>query len=172
MATLSITFPAVTPTPSLGYRVKYWPTSNAALVTTATTATNSFTVSGLTATSYTGTVEASCGGGNYGSTRSFVANTVSVTGASASFQPCIGGTIDDFMGGQITVSAPVSVDTSFSIEVQWTSPGASCNINTNYRTTIGGVIPAGFAYATINPCIAGGQYIPGGGVICSAVGSI
>lgn len=172
MATLSITFPAVTPTPSLGYRVKYWPTSNPALVTTATTATNSFTVSGLTATSYSGTVEASCGGGNYGSTRSFVANTVSVVSASAGFQPCTGGTIDPFLGGQITVSAPVSVDTSFSIEVQYRDYGTTCDVNTNYRTTINGVIPAGFAYATIDPCVSGGQYIPNSGIVCSAVGSI
>ena len=172
MATLSITFPAATPTPSSGYRVKYWPTSTPSNVTTAITPTNSFTVTGLTGTSYSGTVEASCGGGNYGSPRTFTANTVSVVSANASFQPCIGGTIDDFLGGQITVSAPVSVDTNFSIEVQWVQPGVSCNVNTNLRTTISGVIPAGFNSATIDPCVAGGQYIPGGGSVCDAVGSI
>lgn len=172
MATLSITFPAVTPTPTLGYRVKYWPTNNAALVTTATTATNSFSVSGLTATSYSGTVQASCGGGIYGSTRSFTATTVSVTGASASFQPCIGGTIDDFMGGQITVSAPVTVATNFTIDVQYTNTGVSCNVNTNLRTTLYGTIPIGASSASIDPCIGGGMYVPSSGIICSAVGSI
>lgn len=172
MATLSITFPAVTPTPTLGYRVKYWPTNNAALITTATTATNSFSVSGLTAASYSGTVEASCGGGKYGSTRSFVANTVSVVSASASFQPCIGGTIDDFMGGQITVSAPVTVATNFTIDVQYTNTGVSCNINTNLRTTLYGTIPIGASSASIDPCIGGGMYVPNSGIICSAVGSI
>jgi hypothetical protein len=172
MATLSITFPAASPTPSMGYRVKYWPTSNPSNVTTAITATNSFTAVGLAATSYSGTVEASCGGGSFGSPRSFTAATVTVTSASAGFQPCIGGTIDDFLGGQITVSAPVSVDTTFSIEVQYTVTGVSCNPNTNLRTTIYGTIPAGFATATIDPCVGGGQYIPGGGTVCNAVGSI
>ena len=73
MATLSITFPAATPTPSLGYRVKYWPTSTPTEVVTAITPTNTFSVTGLSGTSYSGTVEASCGGGNYGSPRSFTA---------------------------------------------------------------------------------------------------
>jgi len=71
MATLSITFPAVTPTPTLGYRIKYWPTTNSSLVTTATTSTNSYTVSGLTGTAFVGTVEAICGSGNYGTPRLF-----------------------------------------------------------------------------------------------------
>lgn len=71
MATLSITFPAVTPAPSLGYRVKYWPTSSPSNITTTTTPTNSLSVPGLSGTSYTGTVEASCGDGVYGSPRSF-----------------------------------------------------------------------------------------------------
>lgn len=76
MATLSITFPAVTPAPSLGYRVKYWPTSSPSNITTTTTPTNSLTVPNLTETSYSGTVEAICGGGNY-------STPVSFTGAAA-----------------------------------------------------------------------------------------
>jgi hypothetical protein len=172
MATLSITFPAATPTPSLGYRIKYWPTGSPAEVTTAITPTNSFTVSGLFSSSYSGTVEANCGGGTYGASRSFTAATRTVVGASAGFQPCIGGTIDDFLGGQITVSSPVTVDTSFSIEVEWVQTGVSCNPNTNLRTTIVGTIPAGSATGTIDPCVGGGQYIPGGGSVCNAVGSI
>ena len=73
MATLSITFPAATPAPSLGYRIKYWPTTNAALITTATTNTNAFVAPGLSGTSYAGTVEAICGGGVYGTPRPFTA---------------------------------------------------------------------------------------------------
>jgi hypothetical protein len=172
MATLSVTFPAASPAPSLGYRVKYWPTSNPVDVTTATVNTNSFTATGLTGTSYSGTVEAICGGGTFGSARSFTAATVTVVSASAGFQPCIGGTIDDFLGGQITVSAPVSVDTTFSIDVEYVQSGSSCSPGTNLRTTIYGTILAGSTTATIDPCVGGGQYIPGGGTVCSSVGSI
>ena len=71
MATLSITFPAVTPAPSLGYRIKYWPTSSPSNITTTTTSTNSLTIPGLMETSYTGTVEAICGSGNYSTPVSF-----------------------------------------------------------------------------------------------------
>ena len=71
MPTLNLTFPAASPTPSLGYRVKYWPTNEPSNVTTTITATNSLSVPGLSGTSYTGTVEASCGDGVYGSPRSF-----------------------------------------------------------------------------------------------------
>ena len=77
MATLSITFPATTPAPSLGYRIKYWPTSNPTDITTTTTSTNSLTVPNLMEISYTGTVEAICGGGNY-------STPVSFTGAASS----------------------------------------------------------------------------------------
>ena len=172
MATLSLTFPAASPAPSSGYRVKYWPTADPSNVTTMITATNSFTAVGLTATSYSGTVEANCGGGTFGSPRTFTAATVSVVSASASFQPCIGGTIDDFLGGQINLSGPVTVNTDFTIEVEYTTTGVSCNPSTNLRTTIYGTVLAGFATATIDPCVAGGQYIPSGGTVCSAVGSI
>jgi len=71
MATLSLTFPAASPAPSSGYRVKYWPTSEPSNITTTITATNSLSVPGLTGTSYTGTVEVICGGGTYSSPRSF-----------------------------------------------------------------------------------------------------
>jgi hypothetical protein len=73
MPTLNLTFPAVSPTPSLGYRVKYWPTADPSNITTIIAATNSLSVPGLPGTSYTGTVEASCGNGVYGSPRSFTA---------------------------------------------------------------------------------------------------
>ena len=71
MPTLNLSFPAVSPAPSLGYRVKYWPTDNPANITTAITVTNTFSVPGLIGESYSGTVEVNCGGGNYSSPRSF-----------------------------------------------------------------------------------------------------
>jgi hypothetical protein len=71
MPTLNITFPAPSPAPSSGYRVKYWPTDNPANITTSIIATNSLSVPGLTGTSYTGTIEVICGEGAYSSPRNF-----------------------------------------------------------------------------------------------------
>jgi hypothetical protein len=73
MATLTVTFPAATPAPSLGYRIKYWPISNPTNITTATSATTTFVATGITGTGFAGTVEAICGGGNYGAPRPFTA---------------------------------------------------------------------------------------------------
>lgn len=73
MATLTVTFPAATPAPSLGYRIKYWPTSDPTNITTATSATNTFVAAGITGTGFAGTVEAICGGGVYGAPKPFIA---------------------------------------------------------------------------------------------------
>lgn len=73
MATLTVTFPAATPAPSLGYRIKYWPTSNPTNITIAISATNTFIALGVTGTAFQGTVEAICGGGVYGTPKPFTA---------------------------------------------------------------------------------------------------
>jgi hypothetical protein len=59
-----------------------------------------------------------------------------------------------------------------SIDVEYVQPGNPCSPGTNLRTTINGTILAGSTTATIDPCVGGGQYIPGGGTVCSSVGSI
>ena len=75
MATLSISFPLATPTPQAGYRVTYWPTDSpaSAIVITPNPTASPVVINDLNATSYSGTIEASCGGGNYGSPRTFTA---------------------------------------------------------------------------------------------------
>lgn len=74
--TLTITFTPASPAPANGYRVKYWPTSNPSSISTVSPNPTSspVTISGLTQNSYSGTVEADCGGGNYSSIVSFGAN--------------------------------------------------------------------------------------------------
>jgi hypothetical protein len=72
---LNINWTAASPVPANGYRVKYWPTSNPASITTVTpnVSGTSHTISGLAGTSYSGTVEASCGGGNFSTAQNFSA---------------------------------------------------------------------------------------------------
>jgi hypothetical protein len=79
MATLSIAFPLATPTPQAGYRVIYWPTDSpsSSNVITPNPTTSPVVISNLNATSYSGTVEASCGGGNFSTPVSFTATAVS-----------------------------------------------------------------------------------------------
>jgi len=80
--TLTITFAAASPAPQGGYRVTYWPTNSpsSATVITPNPTSSPVVVTGLNGTSYSGTVEASCGGGNYSTPTSFTG----VAGSSGS----------------------------------------------------------------------------------------
>lgn len=60
--TLTVTF---TSTGSGPYRVKYWPMSNPANITTVIVSTSPFVVNNLTETSYSGSIEASKGNNEY-----------------------------------------------------------------------------------------------------------
>lgn len=61
---LTITFTAASPAPSGGYLVRYWPTNNPSNIQTTTVASSPAIITGLTATSYTGTIESICSFGN------------------------------------------------------------------------------------------------------------
>jgi len=61
---LTITFTAASPAPSGGYLVRYWPTSNPSNIQTTTVASSPAVINGLSATSYTGTIESICSFGN------------------------------------------------------------------------------------------------------------
>ena len=61
---LTISFTAASPAPSGGYLVRYWPTSNPTNIQTTTATSSPVVISGLTATSYTGTIESVCSFGN------------------------------------------------------------------------------------------------------------
>jgi len=86
--TLTITFAETSPDPQGGYRIKYWPTNSPASVTTITPNPTSspVVISGLNGTSYTGTVEAACGGGNYSTPATFTG----VAGSSGAATLAIG----------------------------------------------------------------------------------
>jgi hypothetical protein len=61
---LSISFTAASPAPSGGYLVRYWPTNNPTNIQTTTVTGSPALITGLTATSYTGTIESVCSFGN------------------------------------------------------------------------------------------------------------
>jgi hypothetical protein len=68
MASVNLTWNAVTPAPVSGYRVKFWPTSSPTIVSTISPnpTTNSYTITGLGAgVSYSGTIESTCTGGTF-----------------------------------------------------------------------------------------------------------
>lgn len=99
MATLTITFTEATPTPAAGYRVTYWPTGSpgSAVVVTPNPTASPVVITGLAGTSYSGTIEAACGGGLYSSPQAFSADT---TGGDT----CDCYTVNTISGETITVS--------------------------------------------------------------------
>ena len=90
-----------------------------------------------------------------------------VTSAFGSFSPCIGGSVDDHLGGTINLTGPVPQDTPFSIEVQYYIPGGSCS--STQSATIYGTVLSGQSIGTVDNCSAG-ILIPTGGTVCSATG--
>ena len=68
MASLTLTWTAASPAPANGYRIKYWPTSTPASISTVSPnpIASPYTITGLAeSTAYTGTIEASCSGAAY-----------------------------------------------------------------------------------------------------------
>lgn len=168
--TLTITFAAVSPAPQGGYRVKYWPTNSPASVTTITPNPTSspVVITGLDGTSYSGTVEASCGGGNYSTPTSFTgvagssgAATLSIgTTCSAGYGNYnLNGTVGNIVRVRLAVSGLLTpTSTSWlSASMGSTSPnftasgttgcyqpgastGVSLNIYKNITIPVGGVV--------------------------------
>jgi hypothetical protein len=113
MATLSVLFtPPGTP-PANGYRVRYWLASNPSNVFTVSPNPTSspVTITGLTGTSYQGTIEADCGGGLYSSLNNFSADTIigdpCLSGNVTAVTNCSGGETKTFTlatGNSVNVS--------------------------------------------------------------------
>lgn len=82
MASVNLTWNAVTPAPTSGYRVKFWPTGSPSLVSTISPnpTTNSYTITGLGAgISYSGTVESTCTGGTFSTPVSWTVSVPLIT---------------------------------------------------------------------------------------------
>ena len=91
--------------------------------------------------------------------------TITATGYG-SFQPCTGGTIDDYIGASVSLNAPVSIDTIFQVEVTYAPQYGSCLSATSGY--IGVFVAAGTTSGSTDPCVGGGIYVPTGGIVCSS----
>jgi len=90
---------------------------------------------------------------------------VTVTNAFGYMEPCIGGTIDDYMGATVILSSNVTTDTSFDVTVFYTSIGQGCNPATNYSQNLYVTVPSGSNISNFNAC-NNGAYFPSGAQIC------
>lgn len=92
-----------------------------------------------------------------------------VTGVGGYMQPCIGGTIDDFMGAYVNLDLPVTADTTFQITVyyQYGNSGIFCNNNLglNNSTSFTVFIAAGEQNGYVDAC-TNGQYFSTGAIVC------
>ena len=104
----------------------------------------------------------------YSSCESCQNSSATVSGVFASMEPCIGGTVDDYMGVSINLDNPVSVDTTFNVSVYFRY-ASSCSsrtfadASTNFTVTV----LAGESSGNVIAC-QNGQYFPGGVYICDA----
>ena len=89
-----------------------------------------------------------------------------VTGVGGYMQPCVGGTIDDYMGASVTVDSPVDADSTFEVSVKYVLPGNSCGVGESTQS-IYPIILSGGTSSTFDAC-TNGAYFPSGAVICSA----
>jgi len=77
-----------------------------------------------------------------------------VIGLQAYFQPCIGGSCDDYLGWYIVLNQNVLVDTYYSVNIDLYLYGSYISTFTGY-----GTIPAGTNVHNSDPCTGGGTYI-------------
>ena len=89
-----------------------------------------------------------------------------VTGVGGYMQPCVGGTIDDYMGASVSVDSPVDADSTFEVSVKYVLPGNSCGVGESTQS-IYPIILSGGTSSTFDAC-TNGAYFPSGAVICSA----
>lgn len=93
---------------------------------------------------------------------------ITVTGVFGYMEPCIGGTIDDYMGASVTVNNPVAVDTTFNVDVQFVYPPNFCNYGgTIFTQSFTIDILAGQTSSNFNACSSGAYYASGAN-ICDA----
>jgi hypothetical protein len=90
---------------------------------------------------------------------------ITVTSLSGYMQPCTGGTIDDYMGVGITLSNPVSVTTTFFVDVFYAQSGTNCG-GGQLSQSFAVEVLAGNFNGEVDAC-TGGQFFSNGATICS-----
>jgi len=95
-----------------------------------------------------------------------VSPTPSVINVSGYMEPCIGGTIDDYMGASVSLDEPVDVITTFGVDVFYVTGGGTCGGTTSTQSfTI--EINEGESSSAFNACLFG-AYFASGATICGA----
>jgi hypothetical protein len=97
---------------------------------------------------------------------SICGGTPTVTSVGGYMQPCVGGSIDDFMGASVSVDLPVDVDTTFEVSVKYVLPGNSCGAGESTQS-IYPIILSGQTSSNFDACL-NGVYFSSGAVICGA----
>lgn len=92
-------------------------------------------------------------------------HSITVTSVNGSMEPCIGGTIDDYMSAAISLDAPVTVETHFNVDVYWSEIGTGCGATNTQSFTI--TVASGESQGQIIAC-SGGAYFASGANICGA----
>jgi hypothetical protein len=94
----------------------------------------------------------------------------SVLYVSGGMSPCLGGTIDVYMGASVSLTSPVSVDTRFDVIVYYVTPdNATCQkpVSSNNSQYFTIDILSGQDYGVFEAC-SGGPYFPNGANVCGA----
>jgi hypothetical protein len=81
-------------------------------------------------------------------------------------EPCIGGSIDDYMGANVVLTGPVDIDTIFDVDVKFVYPGNSCGTGESTQG-FSITVPSGSSASNFNACL-NGAYFSGGANICDA----
>lgn len=89
-----------------------------------------------------------------------------VTSVFGYMEPCIGGTIDDYMGAAVFVDNAVTVDTEFVVEVFYVLPGNTCGSGESSQTFNVPML-SGSSSSSFDAC-SFGAYFSSGAVICSS----
>lgn len=93
--------------------------------------------------------------------------TPTVTGVYGYMGACIGSTLNEYMGVQINLSAPVETDTGFEVAVYYLPGGYNCGSGTQSTQIFNVTILAGQSSGVADHC-SNGVYFPGGAAICGS----
>jgi hypothetical protein len=121
MSTLNINFDLSLVPPAFGYRIKYWDVTTPSIILTSTVTTSPATITGLTGTSYAGTVEAMCTQAGGSTPQSFTATAAGPVGVSLLFSQFRCNKASFILTGALTQSFTID---AFSING---FPNTTCN---------------------------------------------
>jgi hypothetical protein len=83
-------------------------------------------------------------------------------------ESCVGGSVNDYIGLSLSLTAPVTKVTNFIVSVFYVFSGTGgCNASSPKRVDLSVTVQIGSSSGYIDAC-SGGYYVPGGADVCSA----